>query len=381
MRRIATGTKLIVEQGFRRYPGWILLVSVSIVAVACVPSEPRSTLRPYPSFATSESIQLQTPYPPTATEAKLPTPMPTTTPTPAAPSVRLDELAPGQYIAFDKIDTLDADNWGLLGLHLVSIDGIYQGRLAFLGRGGEPALMPDGQRLILSLDGALQAMDLMDHSLAPIPASQDCYGPSLSPDGSALAAQCYDAETNIPDIYVLYPDRGTRVLLTNWRGPLNFDDFTSPQWSPDGKWIAFQNLIASDEPRPIPREGLYLSNTDCLSDLSTCQAATHGPIACYHKFTWSPDSEMLACLDPDPIGTWIRIFRLDGRVVRTLHADDQVEELAWSPDGRWIAVSMENRPDEHCLNVYIISVDGEEVLRLTREPHKDQYVRFWVAVL
>jgi hypothetical protein len=375
MTRSDNGTRSMMDEGHRRYlrMGMALLVAISIAA--CVQSEPRSTILPSPSLAASAHEPLQTTYPPTATETMLPTAAPTTAPTPEAPSVRLDELPTGEYIAYEKTDAMEGSKH-LSGLHLVSIDGVYQGRLAFLGEGRRPILMPEGKRLVLSLGGGLQVMDLLDHSLAPIAVSDRCHDPSLSPDGSALAASCYDAATHLPDIYVLYPDRGTRLLLTSWRDPIGGDYFMHPQWSPDGKWIAFQNLMGSDEPRPIPREGLYLTSTDCLSDLSTCEAATHGPIPCYYSYSWSPDSQTLACAED----AWIDIFGLDGRVSRTLHPNDTVWALAWSPDGKWIALSMDSPPDEGYSSVYIISVDGKELIRLIGEPHRDYFVRFWITI-
>jgi hypothetical protein len=375
MRRTDKGTMSTMEDRYHRYLGLILGLSLGITAAACVPSEPRSTLRPSPLSTSGGPGLLQTPCAPTATKTMSPTGMPTTAPTPEAPSVRLEELAPGQYVAFEKTDAIE-NGRHLAGLHLVSIDGVYQGRLAFLGGSADSVLTPDGKGLLLYLDGGLQVMNLLDHALVPIPASEPCYDASWSPGGSALVAQCYDADTNIPDVYILYPDQGTRELLTNWRGPLSFDDFTSPQWSPDGKWIAFLNDAVTSGPIQLPQRGIYLTDTDCLPDLSTCHAATHGPIPCYYGYAWSPDSQLLACANDESI----RILGLDGRLVRTLHANDTVSELAWSPDGKWIAASMENPPDERYLSVYIISIDGKELIRLIGEPHRDYFVRFWITI-
>jgi hypothetical protein len=370
----------IMNERYQRC-SWLGLGLFVIIAIAaCVSSEPQSTILPSPSLTASPPILLQTPYPTTATRTMLPTSMPTSTATPVAPSLRLDELAPGQYVAYEKVDGMDTHRHDLYGLHLVSIDGVYQGRLAFLGRGGDSVLSPDGTRLAVSLYAGLQMMSLLDYTLAPIPGGEYCYGPSWSPDGSALAADCDGGA--ISDIYVLYPESGERVLLTGWRDPLSYDYFVHPQWSPDGKWIAFRNgSVQTTTGMHYPGQGLYLTKTECLSDLSTCQAATHGPIRCYGEFSWSPDSQMLACVDLGFGGIWIRIFTLDGRVMRTLPIDDIVWALAWSPDGKWIALTMDNLSDSlWYTSVYIISVDGKELTLLTGEPLEGNDVRFWVTI-
>jgi dipeptidyl aminopeptidase/acylaminoacyl peptidase len=369
------GTMPIMRHIFRCI-GFSLTLTVTITIAACVPSEPQSMILPSPSLTASPPELLQTPYPPTATETMSPTAAPTSTPIPEARSVPFDKLPPGQYVAFEKMDAPEKSMHVWYGLYLVSMDGVYQAWLASLDQGRDTGLSPDGTQLVVSLDEGLQIMGLPEHTLAPIPGGEYCYRPSWSPDGSALAADCDGGA--ISDIYVLYPESGERVLLTGWRDPLSYDYFVHPQWSPDGKWIAFRNAITRIDSRvPNPGEGLYLTKTDCLAHLSACKSATNGPIACYHSYSWSPDGQMLACADHASI----RIFDMDGREVRTLRTDDRVSELAWSPDGKWIALTMDNLSDSlWCRSVYILSIDGKELIRLTEEPRNYHHVRFWVSI-
>jgi Tol biopolymer transport system component len=356
---------------------WIgsrLLLLGSIALSGCEAMQHGSTPTPPPSPNAGSAASQDTTLRAMPSETPPPAASPTTatTPTPAPSLVNLDELPSGQYIVYFTMEQLTPQNKPLYGLHVVSTNGLSLGRLAWLGRGHSPSLSPDRTSLAFYLDGGLQIMSLQNRLVVPLPGGEGCWMESWSPDGRKMVALCGDIE---PIISILDPQYGERMGLIAWGDP-RYYAFSSPEWSPDGEWIAYRNDMGRSGQGHDARQGLFLTSTGCLSDISTCQAATRGPFGCYDEFSWSPDSQLLACGNDDNI----TLLNLDGRVLRTLPTTRMVWGLAWSPDGKWIAMTMDNPRDEGHSSVYLISIDGKEIRRLTGEPHKDQDVQFWVTI-
>lgn len=125
--------------------------------------------------------------------------------------------------------------------------------------------------------------------------------PSLAPDGNTLAfvrARGGDA--------LLITDLGggeARAIVPSGR----FLVIGAPRYSPDGSWIAFPS-VANPRPEPTrsPRE---------LPRLGAMSAPGR------HGFPWD---------------VWL--VRPDGSDLRALRLGEDDATLAWSPDGRWLAI-------------------------------------------
>jgi Tol biopolymer transport system component len=127
-----------------------------------------------------------------------------------------------------------------------------------------------------------------------------------------------------------------------------------PAWSPDGRWIAYNRGLGGAGTSDLL--GLYLLDTECLGDPSTCANSQRGPFNGDGPFTWSPDSRYLA-------GQWgpiVRIFEVTdegAKPVRDVEIEHSSSDLAWSPDGQWIAYTAGNK-------IMLILATGGEALQL-----------------
>lgn len=226
----------------------------------------------------------------------------------------------------------------------------------------------------------------------------DLSQPDLSPDGRRVAYTAtvanVDEDLSQSDVWIVDWDGGQPRRV----GRTEVDSEWSPQWSPDGRRLAFlsdrahgRDGAASVQVWAVPaRGGRARRLTDLPGDVE--------------DFAWSPDGRRLVVVvrdpalapgapepkNPPPIVTGRYAFKedvtgwLDGRRLR-LHlvdvasgrstpltdgrADDQLP--AWSPDGRSIAFVSKREgedPDRHLnTDVYVIEArPGAAPRRLTR---------------
>ena len=115
------------------------------------------------------------------------------------------------------------------------------------------------------------------------------------------------------DVYLANPDGSEPSLVVHQDGLV----FSSVAWSPDGRRVA----IDGDSGAVV-----YDTTTGKTTYVGGSSPA------------WSPDSRRLAVVDFVDVGTRLRIQDVDSGTATT-HPVDAIGDLAWSPDGRWIAAS------------------------------------------
>jgi len=121
---------------------------------------------------------------------------------------------------------------------------------------------------------------------------------------------------------------------------------THPNWSPDGKYLAFEE----------PREKIVYINI--VDSSGTTLFVTVGVVP-----AWSPDGKFLACITaPFQIGIkLIDIENKEEKMIFTGGVDMSVRSLAFSPDGKYVVFSGNNK-------IFRINIDGSNLKELAHLP-------------
>lgn len=195
---------------------------------------------------------------------------------------------------------------------------------------------------------------LTDHPAADFPAA-------VAPDGSALlVVRAEEVEGGL---------RRERLLLqplpagpARQLGPLA-THVRNPEWSADGRWIAFESDAASfRDLYRVDRSGAELRR------LTTHEAGSYEPRA-------SPDGQWLAFVSSRDGDAELYRMRPDGTGAQRLtafHRDDAAPR--WSPDGRSIAF-VSNR--EGLDRVFVMAPDGTLQRRLGSEGAFEEIDPVW----
>ncbi|GAB4240897.1 MAG: S41 family peptidase [Acidobacteriota bacterium] len=217
----------------------------------------------------------------------------------------------------------------------------------------------DNRRFIVyELNGELRVYDTeTDQTAAP-----KIFVPN---DGLASRPSRYSAAKNIEDFELsphakraLFVARGDiftvpaeKGVTRNLTKSSNAHD-KHARWSPDGRKIAF----ISDR---TGEEQVYIVDQDGSGEP---EQLTDEFAAMLYAPVWSADSTHLAFSDKD--GKLYVLNVADRTVIQV--ADDEfggISDYTWSPDGRWLAFSMENANDFR--SIYLWSLENRELHRVS----------------
>ena len=166
---------------------------------------------------------------------------------------------------------------------------------------------------------------------------------AISPDARRVAVGVKPSSAR-EKIWIYDVDRGTRVPIDpNESGPSLY----SPRWSPDGKQVAYRNLLGKTS-------ALYVRASDGSGEERRIGSKYDEALTVED---WSPDGRYLAVDEAKFLrgSNWhntLQVRRLDGGEKLELEIDN-AEGGKFSPDGRWLAYG-----DDTSGEVYVTPFPG-----------------------
>jgi TolB protein len=192
------------------------------------------------------------------------------------------------------------------------------------------------------------------------------YDPSWAPNSLIVFAS--DRE-NFTSIYVIDPEAGDDpVALT--RNSNNYQ----PDWSPDGKQIAFASTRLASIPKifTMPDLGEIAEGGHQAKEFS------RGSEYSYVSPRYSPDGEALIFLKsinppdssspPELVGSKMVDIGLKEFLVASASSVGTIREADYSPDGNWI--TFVSWPGLN-YDIYIMSANGSDKQQVTQDPAID----------
>lgn len=181
-------------------------------------------------------------------------------------------------------------------------------------------------------------------------------------------------------------DGGGLIRLTNAGSRRDYP----AQSSPDGRKVAFFRPDAPKETSDSAAQDLYVVGVrgGGLTRLTPSGYTTGVPFS-YDSISWAPDGHSVTVVAAHG-GFWshpsrsVYIANVDGSTFTRVGPSGDIWEAVWSPDGRWIALTMAAKttgglhelylmhPDGSCLHALTGGAEGWVALRPTWSPDSSQ---------
>jgi TolB protein len=192
--------------------------------------------------------------------------------------------------------------------------------------GMSPSWVPSGRALVYTvLDGARNPLMFVDLAtgaqrvLSSTANSQEM-SPTVSPDGrTVIFARVGENGT---DLYAMPIEGGTARRITIGRGRIS----AQPSISPDGLRIVFM----SDRSGP---QDVYISDVDG-TNAEVLNASTYGDRGNRTGPDWSPDGRLVAYQSLNGNSKQVMTLNLTDRSVRSVASEGRNDDPSWAPDSR-----------------------------------------------
>jgi tricorn protease len=218
----------------------------------------------------------------------------------------------------------------------------------------------DKGRIVYELNGELHVCDVAKGESKKVPVLVPYDGLASRPSQMNLSSQISSFDLSPKGERALFVARGEIFSSPVEKGvPRNLTRTSgaherSPDWSPDGKFVAFiSDASGEEELYIVPQDG----------SAKATQLTTNGKEMRYRPL-WSPDSKKIAFSDKEG-----RIFVLtvaDKSTVEVANDRDGIPmDFVWSPDSEWLAFSLSDPNGFNSINVW--SAAENRVRRVTPE--------------
>jgi len=175
--------------------------------------------------------------------------------------------------------------------------------------------------------------------------------PAWSPDGRQIAFASGNTGIYVMDAY----GRNTRRITSG--------DDHNPAWSPDGERIAFDRY--AQPLAPSSRHDIWVVKADGTGEVPLTSAFSN---ATYEEPAWSPDGRWIALSQLSGNDQTLLLVSPDGRESRVLGLGPlrMPEHPAWSPDSKRLAfASYGNVGEKSGQSIYVLELATGAVSRLT----------------
>lgn len=318
----------------------LLLVALLIIGgiIALAGRQPEPTPTPSPS--------------PTPTTADTPTPTATVTPT-LTPTATPIGGAPGE-ISFMAIEA------GQPAIFVMNSSGSGQQRITGLGisgnrfRRGHNAWSPSGDRIAFICNAAspfLCVLHLENGLVDQIAAFQGLTDPriSWSSDGNSIAYDCVGAGGGFSSVICVTDVRNGSTRQIDTGASRDFQ----PEWSPDGRRIAFASDRAESGGFRIYVADANGGNLRQLTSGGDRNISDTDP-------TWSPDGQQIAFVSNRLGGDRLFAIGADGSNLRPIFGTNSsaFRNPAWSPDGTMLAFQTNCDDDGMDCDIAVVQANG-----------------------
>jgi WD40 repeat protein len=230
-------------------------------------------------------------------------------------------------------------------------------------RFAEPAPAPDGR-----LTTAIFESDGTGFTVLPLPDPTLQLGcGAWSIDGTRIASDGWDdTDPSRVGIYSRNASDGGGLLRLTDAGSRVDIPITNGGFSPDGSKFLFLRPHAKGETGDAEPLDLFVVNSDGgglrrLTPSGTTTAQFLGGSVA----GWSPDGKQVAVVAAhgrfwDSKSRSVYVVEADGSGERRIGPMGNITDTSWSPDGRWIALTMGNPTD-----LYLMHPDGSGLVALT----------------
>lgn len=222
--------------------------------------------------------------------------------------------------------------------------------------GMSPQWTPNGRAIVYSvLDGKRDPIMITDLAtgaqrvLASEPGTQSM-SPGVSPDGRTVAYA--RVSESVTDIYMVPIEGGAPRRVTVNRGR---SISVQPSFSPDGQRFVFSSDRSGNN-------DVYMShvdgtNTDVLS------AATFGDRGNRTGPDWSPDGRLVAFQSLNGNSKQIMTVNLRDQAIRAVATDGRNDDPSWAPDSRHLVITSDR---SGVRQLWIVDIETGRTRQLTR---------------